>query len=342
MRGACPILLLAVLGASPALAQSPRVALELVTRAGLPPTAPQEWYQALSNLGFSSLRIRSGTSGDAIGIQNQGTKAAPSYKVVGMLSADNMLNLPGGKFGLKDTGKLRKWLDNLRDLGTEGVTAPRAAFGLTPSQLQEVHDDLKRSVGFSTKGMAAGTAIARIGGTLGMPLELDAGSNGALARVEVADELKGLSCGTSLAAIARPAGLVLAPRRASGGPLVYRIGKPQAGSEAWPVGWMPKQRPAEVLPLMFELLNVEIKEIPVSEAVEAVEGRLEVPFLFDRNAMALYGADPTSIQADVPSRKMTYSRVLDTVLMQARLKYELRLDEADKPFLWITTVKPAP
>ena len=190
--------------------------------------------------------------------------------------------------------------------------------------------------------MPAGTAITRIGGTLGVPLELEAGAGGALAGVQVAEELQGLSCGTALAAIARPAGLVLMPRRERGGPLEYRIVKPQAGSEAWPVGWTPKQRPAEVLPVLFELLNVEIKEIAVSEAVAAIEGRLEVPFLLDRNALALHGADPTTVQADVPSRKMSYSRVLDTVLMQARLKYELRIDEADKPFVWITTVKPAP
>jgi hypothetical protein len=30
------------------------------------------------------------------------------------------------------------------------------------------------------------------------------------------------------------------------------------------------------------------------------------------------------------------------VLSQAKLKYDLRVDESDKPFLWITTVKPAP
>jgi hypothetical protein len=48
------------------------------------------------------------------------------------------------------------------------------------------------------------------------------------------------------------------------------------------------------------------------------------------------------IQADVPEKRMTYSQILNKVLLQARLKYELRVDEADKPFLWITTVKRVP
>ena len=38
---------------------------------------------------------------------------------------------------------------------------------------------------------------------------------------------------------------------------------------------------------------------------------------------------------------MSYSQALRRVLSQAKLKYELRVDEADKPFLWITTIKPA-
>ena len=39
---------------------------------------------------------------------------------------------------------------------------------------------------------------------------------------------------------------------------------------------------------------------------------------------------------------MSYSQVLRKILSQAKLRYELRVDDADKPFLWITTVKPAP
>lgn len=325
-----------------AAADKPRVSFELITRTGLSPTAPQQWYQALSELGISGLRIRSGTGSDEMDIRNQGTAAAPAYRVVGILAADNVLYVPGGKFALSDVGKLRKWLDELRDQGADGVTQPRTAFGLTPRQLQEVHDDLKPAVDFSTVGMGAAAAVARIAAGLRLPLKLEPGASAALAAVQLTDELEGLSCGTALAAAARPAGLVLLPRREPGGTLEYRLGMPPAGSEAWPVGWKPEQQPREMLPELFELLNVEIQEIPVSEAVATVAGRLEVPVLYDRNAMALHGADPATTQAAVPSGRMSYSQVLGKVLLQARLKYELRLDEADKPFVWITTVKPAP
>jgi hypothetical protein len=340
MRRTCG-LFLTLLATSAAAADKPRVSLEIIAREGLPPTTSQQWYQTLSQLGVDGLRIRSDAAGETR-IANQGTKAAPAYHVVGILSSDNVLYLPGGAFGPRDTGKLRKWLEELRAGGAEGVTQPRAAFGLLPRQLQEVSDDLKRPVGFSTNGQSAAAALGRIAKGLRIPLDLAPGASRALAEVTLADELKDLARGTALSAIARPAGLVLRPIDNRGAGLAYRIERPQAGVEVWPIGWPLKERRSETLPALYEMLNVEIKEIPVSEAIAAIQARLEVPFLFDRNAMALHGVDPAKVPADVPEKRMSYSQVLRKVLSQAKLSYELRVDDAEKPFLWITTVKPAP
>jgi hypothetical protein len=324
-------------GRAPAADAKPRVTMELLTERGLPLTASRQWYEALTELGIGGLQIRSAGPRDEAGITKQGTKAAPEYRVVGILSAANVLVLPGGKFKLNDTARLRKWLDDLQDQGAEGVTQPRSAFGLVASQLEEVAADLKRPVTFSTKGLSAAAAIERLGGQLRYPLVLDEAAGRALKPVELADELRGLSAGTAAAIMLRPAGLVLVPERPAGGQLQYRVSG--AGGQSWPIGWKP-ERPSEALGVLFEFLNVEIADIPVSEALAAIEGRLKVPLVYDRNAMALHGIDPSSVQADVPSKRLSYSQTLRRVLAQAKLKYELRVDEAEKPFLWITTIKP--
>jgi hypothetical protein len=106
------------------------------------------------------------------------------------------------------------------------------------------------------------------------------------------------------------------------------------------VGWKPKDKPNNVLPDLFEFLNVEIADISVTEALTAIEGRLKVPFLFDHNSLAARGVDPAKVQAEVPSKRMTYSQIMHKVLTGAKLKYELRVDEADQPFVWITTIRP--
>ncbi|MEX2114755.1 MAG: hypothetical protein WD845_16300 [Pirellulales bacterium] len=319
-----------------AAAAAPSVSIEIAAEPGLPIDASQRWYRALTDLGISGLQIRSASTGDKPGITKQG---ASGYRVVGVLSADNVLVLPGGTFRVTDIGRLRQWLDKLRDGGAEGVTQQRSAFGLLPTQLQQVTDDLKRPVTAATQGMPASVAVGQIAATLGFPMLLDPQDRAALESVEIADELRGLSAGTALAILLRPAGLALAPERPAGGELQYQIHKAAGGSQAWPIGWKPAKRPIEVLPRLFEFLNVEITGIPVSEAVTAIQGRLEAPVFYDRNALALHGVDPAKVPAELPSKRISYSQTLGRVLAQAKLKFELRVDEAEKPFLWITTFK---
>lgn len=65
---------------------------------------------------MTGLRIRSGTPGEEAGIEELGTPTERRYKVTGILGPDNVLRVPGGKFTVKDSGSLRKWIENLGDL----------------------------------------------------------------------------------------------------------------------------------------------------------------------------------------------------------------------------------
>ncbi|HEY2893864.1 MAG TPA: hypothetical protein VGJ16_06620 [Pirellulales bacterium] len=331
-----PLFLLTPLGAIGA--DKPRVSFEIVTKAGLSPTVSAQWYKALTDLGIAGLTIRSAKPADEMAVKEAGAKNARSYKVIGILGADGQLYLPGGKFSLHDAGRLRKWLENLGDAGSEGVTAPRGAFGLTPKQLEEVRVELARPVTFSTKGKNAAELVAKIASQLPHPLAL--GDARADLQVPAADELKGLSRGTALAALARVGGWGIKPER-SGGELAYKLVRLTTDRECWPVGWKPDASGGKPLPELFDFLNVEIEETSVAEVLSALQQRLKAPLLLDHNALAMQNIDLAQVQAEVPAKRMTYSQVLGKVLFQARLKYELRLDDADRPFLWITTARPA-
>src|SRR4051794_27092907 len=127
MRSVVIALLVVLVTASQLVAAGPkpRVSLELCTKQGLPLTNSQQWFKVLTDLGVSGLRIRAAGPGDEPSIAEPG-KARGEYKVVGILGADNVLLLPGGKFNLHDTGRLKKWLDELGDQGPAGVTQPRS------------------------------------------------------------------------------------------------------------------------------------------------------------------------------------------------------------------------
>lgn len=341
MRLACCVITLsAILLVAAAPASKVRISFDLITEKGFPNTGQQQWHKALSDLGVTSLRIHSGAGNEEAAIENSGSERTPSYTVTGILKANNTLQLPGGTFSMRDSAGLRKWIAELGDQGPAGVTQAKGTFGLLPAQLAAVHKDLTRPVRESTKGVSAAKAVEAIGRTLDMPLTLDRTAPAALAEVTIEEDLSGLSSGTALAAILRPAGLVLQPERPSGGKLQYRIGTPRAGDETWPIGWKTDEAPRTILPTLFEQINVEIKDAQLTDALHSIEERLEVPFLFDHNALATYNIDPSKVSASVPGKRLSYSQILQKVLLKAKLKYELRKDEAGKPLIWITSIKP--
>jgi len=318
-------------------AELPRVEFELVTEQGLPPAMTQKWYKTLTDLEVAGLRIRGETPTDEVNIEIAGTGQRPAFRVTGRITARGVLVVPGGQFTANDAAKIARWIKELSNNGIEGVTQRKAAFGLTKKQLAEVTDDLMQPVKFSTKGMKPVEAARTIVAALKLKATVDDDAQQALAADElVRDELEGLSSGTALAAILRPAGAALVPIKPEGGAVQYRL--TIDSSESWPVGWPVEKQPAKVVPKLFDFLNAEIAGVSAGEAIDAIQGRLGVPFLFDHNNMVRRRID-LSKEVAVPAKRTYYSKVLEQVLFKAGLKYELRVDENDKPFLWITTLK---
>ena len=174
---------------------------------------------------------------------------------------------------------------------------------------------------------------------LSVPLRIDAKSTAALREDKVGEELLSLSCGTSLAYVLRPMGLCLVPR-AAGGRVHLDVVRARPDLEIWPVGWESDKPRRDVVPALFEFHNVNVQNVSVTVALEAIGKRLKLPVLIDHNALARHGIEPAKLLVSHPASRTTYSMALRKLLFQARLKSEIRVDESDQPFLWITTVKP--
>jgi hypothetical protein len=324
--------------AAAACAAGPRVDLEVATEPGTVLVDAGKWSEMLSQAGFSSVRLRGSQSNEQPALEKQGTTTSPAYRVVGVLTTENKLLLPKGSFGLADRTRIEQWLTKLREGGEESITIKPVAFGLLPRQLVAVHEALTMPVKLSTTGKRPREVAKTIADGLSLKFISDVVSQKALAVDDpVADELQGLSAGTALAAVLRPLGLVLTPEK-SGMDVRLRIAESRAVKEHWPVGWPPKGNPHETLPELFKFLNVEITKAPVSEVLAAIGGRVKAPVLIDHNSVVRFEADLTT-PVDLPQANTYYAVALDRMLFQAKLKYELRIDEADKPFLWVTTLK---
>jgi len=321
---------------SSARSAEPRVDLEVITDAGFIGTDARAWSEMLSKAGFSSVRIK-GSGNEPPSMQTVGTPAAPAYRVIGVITAANQLFLPRGRFGLNDRAQIENWVRRLRDNGEDGINIKPAAFGLLPKQLVAVHEALAVPVQGSTLGQSPRETAKKIADRLPYKFTSDEIAQRALAEGEpIADELQGISSGTALAAILRPLGLVMFPEK-NGSDIRLRIATSRDAKEHWPVGWPLKGNPGETLPELFKFLKVNIGDAALSEAIPAIAERVKAPVLYDHNSLARARTDLNK-KVSLSEANIFYSRALDRLLLQAGLKYEIRLDEADKPLLWITTV----
>jgi hypothetical protein len=113
-----------------------------------------------------------------------------------------------------------------------------------------------------------------------------------------------------------------------------------AGTEAWPIGWKPEMPVPKLLPAMYEFRNVNIVGVPISQVLSAISQRMKITVLMDHNALTRWGIEPEKAIVKLPVGKSTYALVMQRALFQAKLKYEVRQDEAGTPFFWVTSVKP--
>jgi hypothetical protein len=326
-------------GATRLPAAEPRIEIEICMESGFPIAGARDWSEMLGEMGLANVRLRGAKPADEPAIHESGKSDAKTFRVTGILTADGKLILPKARFTLADKGRIAAWFDKLQAGGEEAVTVKPVAFGLLPSDLVKVHEALAVPVKSATKGRLPREAAKEIADSLSLSFTSDTASQRALSTDEkVADELQGLSAGTALAAILRPLGLVLVPEK-SGPTLRLRIADSRAAQEHWPVGWPSKENPGTTLPELFKFLNVEVSDTSLGETVAAIGGRVKAPIVIDYNALARLEVDLATKKVDLPKTNTFYSRALERVLYQAGLKYEVRVDEADKPFLWISSIR---
>jgi hypothetical protein len=175
--------------------------------------------------------------------------------------------------------------------------------------------------------------------TLKVQVEFDSSAQRLLSSDDkMLDELSGLSCGTALAAAVRPHGLLVTPTGQGTRTVGLRVTRSAKPQDAWPVGMKPKSGAAKLAPALLKFINVEIVDQPLDDTLDAIQGRLNIPFLYDHNALARHEVDLHDT-VNLPSKKTFYKKIIDLLLFQKLLVAELRTDEAGTGFLWITSAK---
>jgi len=324
--------------ASATASTAPYVALEIVSEGRLA-TGYQRWMSYLKDFGFSNIRVRGPRPGDQPKVENRGTDESPRYYVTALLTSDNRLALPGRLVRYGQRAELNDWMRRLQAGGGQSVTQPRGAYGMTPKQWQKLKASLSKTVTSSTKDRSLGSVVIGIATLSGVKFEFSPGTRETLDRGgTVLDEMKGIAGGTALAAILRTEGLVLVPRVDSAERIVVEVKRGDHAKEHWPIGIKPDKSPGQLAPSLFVFLNAEINDKRLEDVIDILQPRIKTPILIDHNALELEQISLDTI-VSYPARRTFYKRILDDLLIKLKLTSELRIDEAERPFLWITTAR---
>jgi hypothetical protein len=331
-----PVFAIATVGLCQAAAST---RLEVFADRQAPITAQHEWLQRLAEVGVTDLRFRAQEPGDAIGIEKSELAGDIVYRVTARLDSRSNLVFPGAVFRIGEARQVTAWLKDLAEKGPLESREKKAAFGLTESQFKRLQLGLAKPNSLVAKDLDRAEAIRRIVEQSAVPIRVRPKLLALAEGEKIQDELAGLSSGTTLSYLLQSAELCLVPKMEGSGGVVCEISALRSGAEIWPIGWTPEKSIPELLPKLYQTFNANVDGVPVQKVLDAIGKRLETPFLVDRIAMARYHMDLTKMMTTLPPTRTTYNSLLRKVLAQAKMRFEVRVDDAGNPFLWITTMR---
>ena len=113
---------------------------------------------------------------------------------------------------------------------------------------------------------------------------------------------------------------------------------PVAGvSESWPQGWPSDKPPVTTFPKLFEVTALQLNNIQLDSVLAAISRRLKIEFVVDPAAWKGKPVDLSTVKVTYNKKRSSYSAAIGSILSQSKpqLFYEIRLDENEKPFIWI-------
>ena len=308
--------------------------LEVAKERGVSITAPQQWAQLLGQMDLGSVKIRDARGPERPKLEERNLSGSVRYRVTAILSRGNVLLLPDRRFVSTQRAAMKKYFEAL-PTKAEYNSVERGAFGLSKQQFELVYAEMSQPIGFSTVEKTAGEILSLVENKIGVPIareDVDALSRGK----PLSAELEKLTLGTTLAFALRQSELMLVPEQLPGQALRLTIEPYDSAIESWPIGWKPEVSSRQSAPHLFEKRNIEIKGFTLTQALTALQPAIRLPVLLDQRVLERKQIDPSKVDVELPKKRTFLKSAVSKLFSQARLSDELRVDELDSPFLWVT------
>ncbi len=297
-----------------------------------------QWLEALSEVQADRVSAKTARTPKP-GVEESSWGSSKVIVVKGVIN-NRKIKLPGKSFSITDKRGIKEYLQGLRADGAKTTLAEKKAFGLTSEQLVDVHSQLAAVHPSSTQNTETGRLLNELIQSLPLAVNLSPAAQSAInSDVKVSNEYKEISIGTVTSIELRRHDLVMRPVPKRGRGVELEIVPTAAAPESWPQGWPSQAVPVKTFPKLFEVTALQLNNVPLDSVLSAIARRLKIEFIVDPAAWGGTPVDLSTIEVTYNKPRSSYSAAVSNILSQSkpRLRYDLRLDENGKPFIWITS-----
>lgn len=305
----------------------------------------QEWGRVFQELGYS-VRFREPRAGEASRIEDLDRDDFVATHVVAAMAADGSIRIGTQKFDIESTKPLTLALEEIQRHGAKGPPDSNPTWGLTDEQFKEVTRLLGVPVENPVELQSSILAVESAGLPANMRIKFtEAARQQALAqRPESAldtIELQGFSKGSAIAIVLAQYGLGFRPRYVSPGRYDMEIDRGNESDNLWPIGWKPEQSFSEILPTYLRAIPLDVEDVEVSTLVGAISEKIGITHFSSAYALTAKGLDINTLRYTRKDDRISPVRLLTAVGDKLELGFDVRVDEAGKMFLWVTTADDA-
>jgi hypothetical protein len=319
------------------------IQLELLTGPEANSLKAADWQKACDQLKIPCT-IRRGLQDDQPGITEK--KRGDSFRqlqIVGRLDKTGRLVFADRAFAPGESRRLSEWIEELKTYGAQGAPEGQRLWGLSEKQFTSVMESLSKPLAIETQDVPLREVLAGFQFAERHPLRWTSQAEQKLKQIDAsttsAQSLRGFTQGTALAMILADVGLGFRPRRQPDGSIDLAVVDLEDAAKVWPIGWYRNLAPAEVAPPLFVFREIHFSEIDIEGVLSASTSVTGIPVLVDRPNLRSKQIDLATHEVDFPLRKTTWAQAYDRILGKATCKHELLIDEAGRPFVWITSLQ---
>ncbi|QDT44155.1 hypothetical protein Pan241w_42620 [Gimesia alba] len=319
------------------------VSVTLLTETTSSALYAQQWGRIFRDLNIS-VRTRRAVLDDKPKIKEDLRGTLREVRLTGTLDRNGEIHFPGHKFSRSELARLKEWINELKTFGAQGSPESKPLWGLSQEQFKTVFTELSQPSPANVQGLTLKAAISKLDFPKALPVRFDVDAQKRIAgdagNQTISADLGKLAKGTVLAIALKQYGLAFHPLRTPSGSLELLVTPWESTTQPWPIGWDLKESRQKTAPRYFDLIPVELSNVPLRDVLMAASKASGIPMIVDEYEATKKQVDLDKINVSVSKKRTTWGILIKNAIGRDGLTRKLVIDERGQPFIWITVFKP--